>query len=714
MIDSKSNSAFIDYIDLDPIFLLSILKRYIIYLIIFASLVSSLVLIYTLNLDKKYKSQAKIVIERDENNIVNIQEYSNMVSSSNRMNNQIALFKSDQVLEYIISNKKNYQQFINFFSENNQNFVQKILKKKKKFNVKSLKSTISSNLGIKNVKNSDILILSFQSTNPSVAKLALEQIIDSYQRYEIDSNIQVTSYANEKISDRLNILVGQMDIAQKKLSKYKKDNELVDTGNVKQLKINEINSISARIINAKQEYQDQQNDLLSIKVAEGDMDALLAIKDLKSRGDISNIKNILNANESNIQSLSLIYTEEHPKIIQALNQKKNLEKQLKNILDENIQQKAFELSNLDNFLKLSEKEMQKVTDELRITEEKESGMLKFTRELESSQKLYESFLQRVKETNEAQNLQVSKLKIIELPSLPGSHFYPNPKKNFIIAFFLSIIFGYALFFFKEINLTALKNTEVIDSLNILQLGILPRVGKIKNGTDILQMFTSDKESHFAESIRSARTVLESKFNKHKSFLITSSNPSEGKTTFAFNLALSLEKANKVLFIEGDLRRPTVLTRFVGFEGKKFGLSEIISGTAEFQEVIHEIPGTKLNIITAGEVKVDLSDVVTKDQLKKFFDTLKIEYDFIIIDSPPVQPVSDTLLLVQAVDYNFFIIRSEQTKTGSLMSSVKKIKNVGAKIDGIILNDVDTTSGGYGYGYGYGYGGYGGYSYNKKT
>ena len=542
----------------------------------------------------------------------------------------------------------------------------------------------------------------------------MEQIIDSYQRYEIDSNIQVTSYANEKISDRLNILVGQMDIAQKKLSKYKKDNELVDTGNVKQLKINEINSISERIINAKQEYQDQQNDLLSIKVAEGDMDALLAIKDLKSRKDISDIKNILNATDSNIQSLSLIYTDQHPKIIQAKDQKKNLTKQLKNILDENIQQKAFELSNLDNFLRLSEKEMQKVTDELRIIEEKESGMLKFTRELESSQKLYESFLQRVKETNEAQNLQVSKLKIIEFPSLPSRHFYPNPKKNFTITFFLSIIFGYTLLFFKEINLTALKNTEVIESLNILQLGILPRVSKVKDGTDILQMFTSDNESHFAESIRTARTVLESKFSKHKSFLITSSNPSEGKTTFAFNLALSLEKANKVLFIEGDLRRPTVLTRFVGFEGKKFGLSEIISGTAEFQEVIHEIPGTKLNIITAGEVKVDLSDVVTKDQLKKFFDTLKIEYDFIIIDSPPVQPVSDTLLLVQAVDYNFFIIRSEQTKTGSLMSSVKKIKNVGAKIDGIILNDVDTTSGGYGYGYGYGYGGYGGYGYNKKT
>ena len=102
---------------------------------------------------------------------------------------------------------------------------------------------------------------------------------------------------------------------------------------------------------------------------------------------------------------------------------------MKNILDKNIEQKAFELSNLDSFIKLSQKEMNKVTSELRVLEEKEAGMLKFTRELESSQNLYKSFLQRVKETNEAQNLQVSKLKILESPNLPGSHFYPNPLKN---------------------------------------------------------------------------------------------------------------------------------------------------------------------------------------------------------------------------------------------------------------------------------------------
>ena len=694
MINNKIDKT-LDFIDLDPKFLFSILRKYLIHLFIFVTLITIIVYLFSLNLDKKYKSSAKIVIEPDEKNIVNIQEYSNF-NNSNRINNQIAIFKSDQVLEYIIQDTENSKKFEMFFAENNQNLVQKLFNKKNTFNIKSLKSILSSSIQISNIRNSDILVLSFVSTNPRVAKLALERIINSYQRYEIDSKMQITSYANEKISDRLQILVKEMDIAQKKLSKYKKENGLVDTGNVKQLKINEIQSISKRIIEAKQKYQNQQNDLLSIKIAEGDVDALLAIKDLNSRKDIGNIKDLLSSNESNIQSLSLIYTDQHPKIIQAINQKKNLKKQLKKILNTNIEQKAFELSNLDSFIKLSEREMDKVTSELRDIEEKESGMLKFTRELESSKNLYQSFLQRVKETNEAQNLQVSKVKILESPNLPGSHFYPNPKKNAFIACIISIFGLVALLFFKEMNSSALRNTEAIESLDILQLGVLPRVEKSKENLDIIQMFSSDNESHFAESIRSSRAIIESKFNKNSSFLITSSNPSEGKTTFAFNLALSLEKSNKVLFIEGDLRRPTVLNRFVGIQSKKFGLGEIISGRSELNEVIHEIPGTKLDIITSGDIKIDMSDVVSKDQLKKFFDTLKIEYDYIIIDSPPVQPVSDTLILAQAVDHNFFIIRADETTTGSLMSSIKKIKSVGAKIDGIVLNDVDTSKGSYGY------------------
>ena len=592
--------------------------------------------------------------------------------------------KSKNILS---KDKKNSMKFKNLYSESKQNFFQRIFTKKQKIDEKYLKTILTKNFSVKNIPRSDVLELSFISTNPKISQLALISIIDSYQRYEIDSKIQITNYANKKITERLKELVAQMDEAQKKLSDYKRVNNLVDTGNVKELKIKEIQSISARIVEAKKNYQEQQNDLLSIKVADGDVDALLAIKDLRSREEISNIKASLTANESNIQSLSLIYTDKHPKIMQANDLNENLKTQLKDILEENIQQKAYELSNLDNFIKLSEEEMQKATDELRIIEEKEAGMLKFSREVESSRKLYESFLQRVKETNEAQNLQVSKLKVIETPNLPTSPFSPKPAKDFILAFAISFLAVYGLLYFREMNSSVIKSPEAIDSLNIPQIGILPRVEKLKRGYHILQMFVEDGASNFAEAIRSSRATIESKFSKNRSYMVTSSNPSEGKTTFAFNLALSLEKTNKVLFIEADIRRPSVLNGFYQFDREILGLGEIITGGAQLNEVIFKVPGTDLDIITSGEKRFDMSDIVNKEQIKKFLDVLKMEYDYVIVDSPPVQPVSDTLILTQASDYNLFVIRSEETRTASFMSSIKKIQNVGAKINGIVVNDL---------------------------
>ena len=613
----------------------------------------------------------------------------------------MAILKSDEVQEYIIKDKKNSTKFKNLYSETEQNFFQRIITKKKNIDNSFLKSILTNNFTVVNIPRSDVLELSFVSNNPKISQLALISIIDSYQRYEIDSKIKITNYANQKISERLKELVAQMDVAQKKLSEYKKENKLNDTGNVKELKIKEIQSISSRIVDAKKTFQEQQNDLLSIKVADGDVDALLAIKDLRSRDEITNIKASLTANESNIQSLSLIYTDKHPKIIQANDLNENLNNQLKEILDKSIQQKAFELSNLDNFIKLSEEELNNATEELRIIEEKEAGMLKFSREVESSRKLYESFLQRVKETNEAQNLQVSKLKIIENPNLPASPFSPQPTKNFILAFLISFAGFYGLLYYREMNSSVIKSPEAIDSLNIPQIGILPRVDKLKRGFHILQMFVEDGGSSFSEAIRSSRAIIESKFEKNKSYMITSSNPSEGKTTYAFNLALSLERTNRVLFIEADIRRPSVLNGFYQFDKEIFGLGEIISGTANLNDAIFKVPGTELDIITSGEKRFDMSDIVNKEQIKKFLDVLKMEYDYVIVDSPPVQPVSDTLILTQASDYNLFVIRSEETRTVSFMSSIKKIQNVGTKISGIIINDLDTSKDSY-YSYYYSY------------
>ena len=698
----KEFGKFINFFDVGDIkFILLILKKNIKNLLFLSILIATLSLIFSLNIEKRYESVATIVISPEENNIVNIEEVYSIESQSNRVNNQIAILKSDEVLEYIVEDKKKQLEFERLYSKIEKSTFQRLTKKKVIINKEYVKSTLRSNFLVSNVPRSDVLKLKFTSNDPRISQLALKSIISSYQRYEVDSKIQITNYAKTKIASRLEDLVFQIDIAEKNLAEYKKENELVDTGSVKELKIGEIQSISKRIVDAKQEFQKKQNDLLSIKIADGDIDALLAIEDLRTLDQIESIKDSLSANDSQIQSLTLIYTDNHPKLTKAYDYKKNLNQQLKKEINLGIEQKAFELGNLNGFIKLSEKELKKATDELIIIEEKESGMMKFLREVESSKKLYESFLQRVKETNEAQNLQVSKLKIIEMPSLSESPISPHPKKNFIIALCFSFVGFFGLIYFKELNLSVLKSPESIESLDIPQVGVLPRVEKIKKGYHILQMFLEDSESNFSESIRSSRAIIESKFKKNSSYMVTSSNPSEGKTSYAFNLALSLEKTKKVLFIEADIRRPSVLNSFYKFDKEIFGLGEIITGSATLKDTIFKVPGTELDIITSGEKRFDMSDIVNRDQIKKFFDTLKMEYDYVIIDSPPVQPVSDTLILAQATDYNLFLIRSEETRTVTFMSAIKKIQSVGSKIDGIIINDLDTSKDSY-YSYYYNY------------
>ena len=696
---------------------LIVAKRNFLNIFIISLLIGFLAILVSLNIEKQFISTATIVIAPDENKIISIEEAYSIDSQQNRINNQIAILKSDEVIDYIVNDSKNQIEFSNLYSAVKGNIIDRLFKKKIEFNKEFLISIFKDNFKVKNISRSDVLQLSFVSTDPKISQLALKNIIDSYQRYEIDSKIQITTYANTKITERLSEITKQMDISEQKLSEYKKANKLVDTGNVKELKIKEIQSISSRILDANQSLQEQQSDLLAIKVAEGDTDALLAIKDLNNRDEIININNSLSANENNIESLLLIYQEKHPKVKQAYDQNVSLENQLKKILNETIEKKAFELGNLQTFIKLQESALEKATSELQDIEEKEAGMMKYVREVESSRKLYETFLQRVKETNESQNLQVSKLKIIETPTFNPQQISPNILQNFLFAFLLSAFTVYFLVYYKEINSAIITTPDILNKIDIDQIGIIPKVQDLKRGYHLLQYFLEEPNSTFSESIRSVRTIIESKYKKNKTYLITSSNPSEGKTTFSFNLALSLEKTNKVLFIEADIRRPSVLNGFYKIDKQLLGLGDLISNNATINECISKVPGTNLEIITSGEKRFDLSDIVTKEQITKFFDLLKLNYDYLIVDSPPIQPVSDTLILVQASDYNFFVLRSEQSRNAAFLSSLKKIQSVNSKINGTIINDLDISKDSY-YNYYYNYTSYN-YDYdygytNKKN
>ena len=675
-----------------------------------------------LNINPTFRSQATLVIEESTKNIVNIQEvYGSDTSPGgfsqnlNYINNQIQIIESDEVLRSIINDEKVKTKVKKMQEKLPQNFLSKKGKlfsyfksKKDKKQDSDIKGYIKKNLKVSQIRNSDVVNITMTSGNAELAKFLLEQVIDAYLKYDVDTKVKVTNYANQQINVRLSKLLEQMEIAEQKLLDYKKENNLIDIGDIKDLKIDQIKSVSKRIIEANRELQKKQNDLTAIKLADGNVEELLAIADLRGKKEVDAIRTNINATNDNIEALQIIYKDEHPKVKKVLKTKINLDNRLKEILDENIAAAAYELANLKGFITISEEELNKAKFELQDLEEKDVELRQYVREVETNNKIYETFLQRMKETNEVKELQSSNVRIIQNALLPLFPISPNILKIVFLFYVLSFFTIFIILIYFEFNTNAILEPSNLESFNIPVLATLPAVKKLDKGYHLSQMFLEDVNSEFSESIRTLRTLLVAKFQKNKSILISSTYSGEGKTTISLNTALAFSKIGKVLLIETDIRRPSVLSKTSqADEAPNAGFSDIIQGgDIKMSDCIMKLPGSEIEVMTSGTRRSDLTDLTTTKKLKKFFDVLKSNYDYVIIDTPPIQPVSDTLFISQATDHNLLVVRSKVTKIVGIKSVLRKLENVDVKVEGFIFNDLDTSKASY-----YGYYQYGGY-YNK--
>ena len=189
-----------------------ILVKYKKTLLIVPIFIGGLAFLIALNLQPIYESSATLVIEsRDRTLVKNIEEVYTPENPFNRINNQIEILKSDEVLEYIINEDNSSITFNDLFKQTQKTFVIRyfvnFFNKKEKKNTESkkdfLKQYIKNNFSVRSVPRSDVIRLTFKSSNPEIAKLALTKIIDSYLMYDVDSKVRITSYASEKINSKL-------------------------------------------------------------------------------------------------------------------------------------------------------------------------------------------------------------------------------------------------------------------------------------------------------------------------------------------------------------------------------------------------------------------------------------------------------------------------------------------------------------------------------
>ncbi len=325
--------------------------------------------------------------------------------------------------------------------------------------------------------------------------------------------------------------------------------------------------------------------------------------------------------------------------------------------------------------------------------------------VDSYRKLYETFLNGLKEAAQSMELERVNARITDAAVTPRSPFKPNKRSIVMMVFFASLMFAVLLSFLYEALDKTFKSTgDLEERLNLPVLGLLPLVkGNRMNRKEQAFAMLDPKLTSFSEAMRTIRTglVLSSLDNPHKVILVTSSVPGEGKTVVSCNLAIAMGQMERVLLIGADLRRPS-LARVFGLHEEKLGVSSIVAGTHSFQDCIKHIDQIGIDVLASGVLPPNPLELLSSSRFSSMIAVLENHYDRIVIDSPPLQAVSDSLVLSKYAQSIVYVVEADSTHEKAVKSGVNRLLEYGAPITGIILNKFNIQEAGK---YADGYSGY---------
>jgi succinoglycan biosynthesis transport protein ExoP len=346
-------------------------------------------------------------------------------------------------------------------------------------------------------------------------------------------------------------------------------------------------------------------------------------------------------------------------------------------------------------------------------------LLKYTlqaRSFEANRTLYEGLLQRLRTAGVEAGLESTEIDIVDPAYPPLAPTLKSKSTILVIDTFVMLIVGIILAFLLESLDTGLRSVAEIESVSGLpSMALIPRarrtVSEDSTATPVMRNLTtlSSPKSQFSEAFRALRTslLLSVAGGEPKVILLTSATPSEGKTTVSINLACVLAQRNvRVLLVDADLRRPTVHHRF-GLNGK-IGLTSVLTGSVSLQEAVQTIPEIpQLDVLVSGPVPPFPTEMLGSDTMHALLEQCKGIYTHIVMDSPPLLSVTDSVVLARDADAVVMIVRHGKSSKHAMRRARDLLVRSGAPVTGIVLNAVDLNSPEY-YAY-YGYYGYTGYA-----
>ncbi|TCD17356.1 polysaccharide biosynthesis tyrosine autokinase [Pedobacter psychrodurus] len=542
-------------------------------------------------------------------------------------------------------------------------------------------------------KQVSIINLTLSYPLPNKGEDILNTLIKKYTQSNLNDKNAVADSTYRFIKERLNVIASELGDVENKVESFKQQNQLADMSEQGKLLVKNSGEFSSEL--AKAETQVTVINELEKYLKDNENNKRVFPSSLIPQDIVfSNIMEHYNSLLIEREKQLLGVTEQSPFI-------QNIDQQIAELRSNMI-------SNIQSTKKSALQTRDKLRSQLNLAEGQISGVpqieknyLKLARNQQIKQELYIFLMQKAEETNISKTANISIAKTIDPPKSDVNPISPKKSVIYLVGLIVGLIFPIALVFGQELLNTSIKTKE-----EIISLTSVPVIGEISHNTSEDNLIVANQSrSAISEQFRSLRTNLSFylKTETEKVILLTSSMSGEGKSFTAINLGNILALAGKrVLLMELDLRKPGLSAK-LGVNNS-IGFSNFtISPTIKRADIIKPLSINKnMFIISSGPLPPNPAETLMNEHVPNLIEELKKEFDYIIMDAPPVGIIADAQLLSRYADVTLYLVRQKITQKDQIkivedLYVTNKMKNLG-----IVVNDIVSKY----YGYGYGYGTYG--------
>ena len=581
---------------------------------------------------------------------------------------------------------------------------------------------LQSGLTVKQLNETRLIEVRFKHPDPQVASKIVNAVADTFVLSNLERKTETSSTAGDFLQRRIAELQGEIRAGEERLINYAKNNQILSLDASQNTVVDRLTGLNKQLLEAENERKTAEAAFRAA-LAPGAAEAM-SDSNSKSAGDTEAKLADLRAKRA---QLLVEYTEKYPEVKEIDQQIAVLEKQASegrsratDVVKTNLETRYRQAVQREQSLRNAFNQQRAET----LTQNEAAVNYRIIQqEIETNKGLLEGLLQRSKENDVVLAGTPNNIHVVDYAPIPKVPVGPKRLQSVGLAFLLSLVFGVALARYLDYLDDSVHSTDDVEKLlRLPALAVIPAIGSLtrrrllpavtalqrRNGNGAEGkpelLLNTDTRSPLAEAYRQLRTsvLLSSAGGAPKTLLVTSSQPSEGKTTTVVNTALILEQTGtKVLVVDADMRRPRLHSIF-DLDNRR-GLSTILASKmseAEMLSMIEQHEASGLYVLTAGPIPPNPAELIGSDEMRRLMAVLESTFTHVVIDSPPIASFTDGVLISSMVNGVLLVVHSGKASRAIVRRSRQVLQDVGAKIFGVVLNNVNARSDDYYYKYYY--------------